>query len=37
MHALQLCCVFRKTGSVAHKKGARRPNVPTEEIVTRES
>jgi hypothetical protein len=27
--------VFRKTGSVTHKKGAGRPIVRTEEIVTR--
>jgi hypothetical protein len=33
MHALQ--SVFRETGSVTHKKGAGRPIVATEEIVTR--
>jgi hypothetical protein len=27
--------VFRETGSVTYKKGARRPIVRTEEIVTR--
>jgi hypothetical protein len=27
--------VFRETGSVTHKKGAGRPIVATEEIVTR--
>jgi hypothetical protein len=34
LHALQIVLVFRETGSVTHKKGAGRPIVRTEEIVT---
>jgi hypothetical protein len=32
---LQIVLVFGETGSVTHKKGAGRPMVRTEEIVTR--